>query len=42
MTWLLVKVSGKELLERQLKKRPAYAAYIERTSGFIPGLPKGS
>ena len=41
MTLLLVKVSGKDLLERQLKKRPAYAEYMERTSGFIPRRPKG-
>lgn len=36
MTYLLVKVSGKALLERKLKKRPAYQDYIERTSGFLP------
>jgi len=40
MNLLLVKVSGKDLLERSLKKRPAYAEYMERTSGFIPRLPK--
>ena len=41
MTLLLVKISGKDLLERQLKKRPAYADYMKRTSGFIPKRPKG-
>ena len=40
MTWLLVRVSGKALLERKLKSRPAYRDYVERTSGFIPWLPK--
>jgi len=42
MTYLLVKVSGKALLERKLKKRPAYKDYVERTSGFIPRRPKKS
>ena len=40
MTLLLTRVSGRDLLERQLKKRPAYQEYIRRTSGFIPRLPK--
>jgi len=40
MTLLLTKVSGRDLLERQLKKRPAYQEYITRTSGFIPRFPK--
>ena len=40
MTLLLVKVSGKDLLERSLKRRAAYQAYMDRTSGFIPRLPK--
>ena len=41
MTVLLVRVSGAALLERSLKKRkPEYAAYVERTSGFIPMPPK--
>jgi len=42
MTLFLVKISGKDLLERSLKKRPAYAAYMTRTSGFIPKPPKRS
>ena len=41
MNLLLVKVSGKDLLERSLKKRPAYVDYMERTSGFFPKPPKG-
>jgi len=40
MTFLLTRVSGRDLLERQLKKRPAYQEYITRTSGFIPRFPK--
>ena len=40
MTFLLTKISGRDLLERQLKKRPAYRNYMDRTSGFIPRLPK--
>lgn len=40
MTLLLTKVSGRDLLERQMKKRPAYAEYIKRTSGFFPMPPK--
>jgi steroid 5-alpha reductase family enzyme len=41
MTVLLVRVSGKGLLERDIvERRPAYADYIHRTSGFIPLPPK--
>ena len=40
MTLFLVKISGKDLLERSLQKRPAYADYMTRTSGFIPQRPK--
>ena len=40
MTLLLTRVSGRDLLERQMKKRPAYQDYIKRTSGFIPRPPK--
>ena len=40
MTFLLTRVSGRDLLERQLKKRPAYQDYMKRTSGFIPRFPK--
>jgi len=36
MTLLLTKVSGRDLLERDMKRRKTYQAYIERTSGFIP------
>lgn len=41
MTTLLVRVSGKELLERDLKRRrPGYAEYVRRTSGFVPLPPR--
>lgn len=41
MTFLLLKVSGVSLLERDLEERkPEYKAYIERTSAFIPWPPK--
>lgn len=40
MTTLLLRVSGRDLLERKLKKRPAYRDYVERTSSFIPRPPK--
>ncbi len=41
MTWLLVSVSGKSLLEHGLRKsKPGYAEYIATTSGFIPWPPK--
>jgi len=42
MTLFLVKISGKDLLESQLKRRPAYVDYMTRTSGFIPRRPKAS
>lgn len=41
MTFLLLRVSGVALLERTItERRPAYRAYIERTSAFIPWFPK--
>lgn len=43
MTFLLVKGTGKPLLERSMARtRPEYAAYVERTSGFFPLPPKSS
>ncbi|MFM7080442.1 MAG: DUF1295 domain-containing protein [Actinomycetota bacterium] len=42
MTVLLVRVSGAAMLDRLLARRkPGYAEYMARTSGFIP-LPKRS
>lgn len=41
ITILVAGVSGKPLLEKDLaKRRPAYAEYVRRTSGFIPWPPK--
>jgi steroid 5-alpha reductase family enzyme len=41
MTFLLVRVTGKQLLERRLgRSRPGYADYVARTSGFIPRPPR--
>jgi steroid 5-alpha reductase family enzyme len=43
MTWLLARGSGKPTLERDIaQRRPGYADYIERTSGFVPLPPRGS
>lgn len=41
MSVLLTKVSGKDLLEASLSKRPGYAEYVARTSGFFPWPPRG-
>ncbi|WP_092981315.1 DUF1295 domain-containing protein [Actinopolyspora lacussalsi] len=41
MTWLLARGSGKPLLERDIvERRPDYADYVRRTSGFVPLPPK--
>ena len=40
MTLLLTKVSGRDLLERDMGKRKNYQAYMERTSDFFPRPPK--
>ncbi|UJA20345.1 DUF1295 domain-containing protein [Thermoleophilia bacterium SCSIO 60948] len=40
MAYLLVRVTGKEMLERHLSKREGYADYVERTSGFVPLPPR--
>jgi steroid 5-alpha reductase family enzyme len=41
MTWLLAKGTGKPLLEKDMSsRRPAYADYVRRTSGFVPMPPK--
>jgi steroid 5-alpha reductase family enzyme len=42
MTWLLARGSGKPTVERDIaQRRPGYAGYIERTSGFVPLPPRG-
>ena len=41
MTVLLVRVSGAALLERDIgERRPGYAEYVRRTSGFLPRPPR--
>jgi steroid 5-alpha reductase family enzyme len=41
MSVLLIRVSGKGLLEKEIgNRRPGYAAYVERTSGFFPLPPR--
>ena len=40
MTLLLLRVSGVALLEKTLETRPGYKEYAERTSAFIPWIPK--
>ena len=43
MSTLLIRVSGKALLERDIaQRRPGYADYVARTSGFIPLPPRRS
>ena len=41
MTWLLAKGTGAKLLESSIgNRRPGYAEYVRRTSGFIPMPPR--
>jgi steroid 5-alpha reductase family enzyme len=41
MTFLLLKVSGVAMLEKDIgERRPEYADYIARTNAFIPGPPR--
>lgn len=41
LTWMLMRWSGKPILEGALtKSRPGYADYVARTSGFFPWPPK--
>jgi steroid 5-alpha reductase family enzyme len=41
MTWLLAKGTGAKLLESTIgNRRPGYADYVRRTSGFLPRPPK--
>lgn len=43
MTFLLLRVSGVALLEKDIRvRRPDYAGYIKRTNAFLPGLPRGN
>ena len=41
MTWLLARGTGAKLLESTIgDRRPGYAEYVTRTSGFLPLPPK--
>ena len=41
MTFLLVRVSGVALLEKDIaERRPEYRAYVARTSAFVPWFPR--
>lgn len=41
MTYLLLRISGVSLLERDIgERRPAYSDYTRRTNAFFPGPPK--
>ncbi|MFM9968208.1 MAG: DUF1295 domain-containing protein [Burkholderiales bacterium] len=41
MTWLLMKVSGVVLLEKDIaERRPGYREYVARTNAFVPGMPR--
>ncbi|GAA4879626.1 DUF1295 domain-containing protein [Saccharopolyspora cebuensis] len=43
MTWLLARGTGKPMLEKDIEqRRPGYADYVARTSGFVPLPPKRS
>lgn len=41
LTFLILKISGVSLLEKDIsERRPAYADYIRRTNAFLPWFPK--
>ena len=42
MSIALIRVTGKRMLERHMIRRPAYADYVARTSGFVPLPPRRS
>jgi steroid 5-alpha reductase family enzyme len=42
MVYLLAFGSGKPMLERTMAQRPAYRAYMRRTSGFVPLPPRSA
>ena len=43
LTWSILGMMGKELVERRmLKKRPGYEEYVARTSGFFPWPPRAA
>jgi steroid 5-alpha reductase family enzyme len=42
MSTLLIRVSGRDLLEARMRGRPGYTEYAARTSSFFPRPPRGS
>ena len=43
MSFLLLKVSGVSLLEKDIgERRPGYAEYVRRTNAFFPWFPKSA
>lgn len=40
MTFLIIRVSGVQLLEKSLGNKPGYDEYIRKTSAFLPWFPK--
>jgi steroid 5-alpha reductase family enzyme len=41
LTFLLLRVSGVSLLEKDIEqRRPAYRDYVRRTNAFLPGPPR--
>ena len=40
MTYFLARGTGKPLMEKHMSKRPGYAEYVARTSGFVPLPPR--
>ena len=43
MTFLLLRVSGVALLEKDMaERRPAYRDYVRRTNAFLPGRPRAA
>lgn len=40
MTFLLVKISGVAMLERTMKLKPGYEEYMQKTSAFLPWVPR--
>lgn len=40
MTYLLLRVSGVAMLERDMQARPGYADYARRTAAFVPRFPR--
>lgn len=41
MSFVLIRGSGKEPLERHMAERPGYAEYVACPSGFFPWPPRG-